>query len=359
MRTNISRLGALAALGLVAGCSSGQSNVQPGVTQVNPAQYKAQLAVGVATFTNGSKGLNAVATFRQPDGLSGTLVNTPTITGPAAFKVPNVAAAGIDAGTNHISASPQVPPLSTPENTTFGTANGVFAYGFAPENSDTSGSANFALNAGAFYGAPALTGANMSGSAVTFEGGPPAYPQVQNGNYPPGFTGYTQGFTTFAAAPVAGTYALTIAIAAANAPSTSVTATPGTITSVAGLGAIAAAPAFVEDGVGGGTATCTVPTSATETLVDATDVGAGSYYTVLVAHGGSVSAIFPPNLGIYSNGAPTATFTSGDEISISCIAADYPAFEAGPPANTQQLPKITGTNGQADISFSPNFDGTY
>jgi hypothetical protein len=360
MRIALTLLGSLAALDLVAGCSSGQSDTQPGVTPVNAAAYKAQLAVGVATFADGSKGLSAVATFRQPNGLSGTLVNTPTITGPVGFKVPSVSSAGSDAGTNHISASPQVPPLSTPAATTFGETVGLFAYGFAPDNSDATGTPYFNFTAGAYYGSPALTGMTMAGTAVTFEGGPPAYPQTQNGTYPPGFTGFTQGFTTFAAAPVVGIYTLKIVIPEASAANTtSVTATPGTLTSIAGLGAITAAPVFSEDGAGGGTATCTVPATAKETIVDATDVGAGTYYTVVVPHGGAISATFPSNLGIYASGAPTATFTSGDEISISCIATNYPAFEAGPPANTQQLPTITGSNGQADISFSPNFDGTY
>jgi hypothetical protein len=44
---------------------------------------------------------------------------------------------------------------------------------------------------------------------------------------------------------------------------------------------------------------------------------------------------------------------------VSCIAANYPAFESGPPSNLQELPTITGANGQADISFSPNLDATY
>jgi hypothetical protein len=359
LRITTSRIGLLAALGLAAGCSSGQSAAEPPVTQVNPASYKAQLAVGIATFSDGSKGLNTVATFRQANGLSGTLLNTPTLTGPAGFTVPKVGAAGGDGGTNHITGSPQVPPLTSPAATTFGESGGVFAYGFAPENSDTSGAANFGLYAGAFYGAAALEGATMAGNAVPFIGGPPAYPQVRNGTYPSGFVGYTQGFVTFAATPVAGTYTLSIQIPAANAATATVTATPGTIASTAGLGAIAAAPTFTEDGAGGGTAACSVPTTATETIVDLTDVTAGSYYTVVVSHGGAVSAVFPSTLGIFSSGAATPTVATGDEYSLSCIAANYPVYESGPPQNVQQTPTIAGTNGQADISFSPNLDATY
>jgi hypothetical protein len=359
MRTIVPSVALLAALDFITGCSSGQSAAEPPVTQVNPNQFKAQLAAGVATFADGSKGLNTVATFRQPDGLSGTLLNTPTLTGPAGFKVPAVAAAGTDGGTNHISGSPQVAPLSSPAPTTFGESGGVFAYGFAPENSDTSGTAYFTLYAGAFYGSASQIAASAAGTPIAFIGGPPAYPQVQNGSYPPGFVGFTQGFVTFAATPVVGTYALSILVPAANAASTTIAATPGKIASVAGLGTFTGPPAFTEDGAGGGTATCTAPATARETVVDLTDVTATSYYTVVVAHGGAISATFPPNLGIFANGAGTATIASGDEYSLSCIAANYPLFEAGPPQNTQQLPAITGTNGQADISFSPSLDSTY
>jgi hypothetical protein len=360
MRTPLTKLGILGALGFVAGCSSGQSNAEPGVTQVNLNQNKAELAVGIATFTDGSKGLNTVATFRQPDGLSATLVNTPTITGPAGFKVPNVASAGIDAGTNHISASPQVPPLSTPTATTFGESGGVFAYGFAPINSDTSGAPNNAVYAGPFYGAATLTGEDMEMNPIAFRGGPPLYPNSTDPNFgEPGFEGYTQGFVTFAVTPVRGTYSLSVVVPAANAAGATIAATPGTLSSTAGLGAIAAAPVFTEDGSGGGTATCTVPTAAYETIVDLTDDSAGLFYTVVVAHGGFVRATFADDLGVIANGVGGVTIASGDEYSVSCIATNYPAYEAGPPNNLTQLPTITGSNGQADISFSPNFDTAY
>jgi len=360
VRKLIERTGLLAALSVAAGCSSGQSSAEPPTTAVNVANYKAQLAVGVATFVDGSKGLNVVATFRQPDGLSGTLVNTPTITGPAAFRVP-AGMGGTDGGTNHISGSPQVPPLSTPASTTLGESGGVFTYGLAPDNSDTSGALYNFVYDGAFYDATgALMGADSGGNPIEFRGGPPSYPNVLDGTYPSGFEGFTQGFVEFATAPVAGSYALSIVIAAGNAPTVTVTGTPGTITNTAGsLGAIAAAPAFVEDGKGGGTASCTVPATATETLVDITDVTAVTFFSSVVKGGGAITTTFAPNLGAYTSGAAGPTLTAGDEYSVSCIAANYPAFEAGPPGNVLELPTITGANGQADISFSPNLDATY
>jgi len=344
-----------ASLALVAGCSSGQSNSEPPFTTANLNQDKAQLAVGIATFPDHSKGLNAMTTFRQPDGLSATLVNTPTITGPPGFIVPNAASAGVDAGTNHISGSPQV--ASNPEASTFGETGGAFNFGFAPINSDTTGSLYNSVYNTVFYSGAFLAPSSIP-NPIDFRGGPPAYPNVLDGTYPSGFEGFTQGFTTFAVKPVAGTYTLSIFIGAANTSSTTITATPGKLTNLAGLGGIASAPTFAEDGSGGGTATCTVPAAATETLVDLSDVSATQFYTVVVNHGGLVKAVFAPNLGAYSSGVPGPTIASGDEYSVSCIAVNYPVFESGPPNNSQQLPTITGANGQADVSFSPNYDNS-
>ncbi len=361
MRKLIERTGLFAALSIAAGCSSGQSSAEPPTTGVNVSAYKAQLAVGVATFVDGSKGLNVVATFRQPNGLSGTLVNTPTITGPAAFRVP-AGMGGVDGGTNHISGSPQVPPLDTPASTTLGESGGVFTYGLAPDNSDTSGSLYNYVYDGAFYDASgALTGADSGGNPIEFRGGPPSYPNVLDGTYPAGFEGFTQGFVTFDAAPVAGTYGLSIVVAAGNAATQVITASPsGTIANTAGsLGAITVTPTFVEDGKGGGTASCTTPATAFETLVDVTDVTATTFFSSVVKGGGAITTTFAPNLGASTGGPAGPTLTSGDEYSVSCIATNYPAFESGPPSNLQELPTITGANGQADISFSPNLDQTY
>ena len=358
MRQNNHRLGVVAALALVTGCTSNQANSVPGFTSVNLNENKAQLAVGVATFVDGSKGLNAVVTFRQPSGLSATLANTPTITGPAGFNVPT-GSGGVDGGTNHISGSPQVQPGGTAIQSTFKTSGGAFAYGFAPDNSTASGAPNFNTYSGAFYDAAGtLTGADSTGTPITFLGGPPAFPSTLTGTFPPGFVGFTQGFTTFATAPVVGSYGLSIAIASSNTPGATIVGTPGTLANTTGLGPVST-PTFASDTAGGGTATCVPPTGTTETLVELTDVTAATYYTVVVHGAGPISATFASNLGPIVSGAPSPTIVAKDEYSVSCIAVDYPAFEAGPPGNIQQLPALVGVAGQADISFSPNFDSTY
>jgi hypothetical protein len=43
---------------------------------------------------------------------------------------------------------------------------------------------------------------------------------------------------------------------------------------------------------------------------------------------------------------------------VVAVGYDYPAFEAGPPGNTQQAPALVGANLQADLTMSdPTFGG--
>jgi hypothetical protein len=44
---------------------------------------------------------------------------------------------------------------------------------------------------------------------------------------------------------------------------------------------------------------------------------------------------------------------------VSAVGYDYPAFEAGPPGNTQQKPAIANSAGQADLTMSTVVSGTY
>jgi len=351
----------------LAGCTSGQSARQPLSTSVGLNSNTLGFAVGVATYTDGTTGLNTVATYRQPNGLSGTLVNSPTIFGPPGFVVPTVKSARTDAGTSHISSSPQTPAGSPPPPaTTFNQSGGVFAYGFAPENVSTAGAPNFRLYPSPFYGDPSQTStffdftASGALNVYPFEGGPPAYPQVRNGTFPPGFIGYTQGFTAFSATPVAGTYVLHVTVATANAPSASAQAT-ATLASTTGLPAITTAPVFTEDGAGGGTVTIVTAPGATETMVDIFDDSVGTYYSLLLPGGGGTqSATLPDNLGPQSTATPmSASIPTGDVYEVTAFSVDYPLFEAGPPQNTQAAPVISGANGQADISFSPIITATY
>ncbi|MBV9438985.1 MAG: hypothetical protein JOZ24_03225, partial [Candidatus Eremiobacteraeota bacterium] len=307
---------ALAALAAIAaGCTSAGSAVEPTVTQANLSQNTLQFAVGTANF-NGTVGLNTVSTYRQPSGVSGVLLSTPTITGPGAFKVnasnaspssTSCASAGNDAGTNTISGSPQVDPSTgaAPTPSTFLNGGGVFAYGIAPENSTTAGSASYTL-----YAQPCYT----SGSALTsrtFRGGPPLYPNPRNGTYPSSFVGWTQGWDAFIQTTLAtGAYTLSVNVPSSNAAGITQTAS-ATLSNLTPLGVVAA-PVFARAGANGGTVTFTAPAGTTESIVYVVDTsnsthgaggGATIYYSALATGAGPQTVTFPDNIGPNTFGA--------------------------------------------------------
>ena len=141
MHTRLLSLVALGGISALSACTSGQPAIVPPSTAVNlAATAKLQFAVGTANIA-GTTGLNTVVTFRQPNGLSATFVNTPTITGPATFVVPG---SGLD--TNTISGSPQVAAGLASTITTFGQNGGAFAYGLAPISTNQNSPIGFLAN---------------------------------------------------------------------------------------------------------------------------------------------------------------------------------------------------------------------
>ncbi len=370
MRRTLKYLASVALLGLATACTSGNSGLQPPFKSAAPySQDALQLAVGVATFFDGSKGLNTVTTWRQPNGLSATLLSIPAITLPAGDTVPGGVSgtttyglpfgggcANVDGATGAITGSPQALPGTKALCTTFGQNGGAFAYGFEPDNAQTTGSylCGFLWQPVYFD----TVGAPFDG----FVGGPPAFPDFSNGtvNCPsPPFYGFSEGFTTFDMPAVAGTYSLSLNIPASNVPA----ATIGPV--AAGLNSTAGLPkwttlSFHEDGAGGGTAHYTAPAGVTEVIVNLIDVsqsaccngGTQGYVYTQVGGGGTQSLSFPDNLGPVPNpNAPaTASINAGDEYEVQFIGVDYPAFEAAPP-NTSQTPAIVGANGQADVTL--------
>jgi hypothetical protein len=360
----------LLAAAALAACSTNGASVNPSVGQTNLNQNVLQFAVGTANDgTTGTVGLNAVVTFRQPNGASATLVNTPTIVGPSAFVVPAAASAGNDAGTNHISGTPQ--SFATNPPSTFTQAGGAFSFGFAPFNTDTLGTAHYPGNpplyALPFY-ASGTAESSATGRKLRYVGGPPAYPFFNDGTFPAGFAGYSQGFASFAATPVAGAYTASILVATANSSSPTFTAT-ASLTNLTPLPALST-PTFVPDGAGGGSGVVTVPADPriTETMVYVADIGAAAvnYYSVGPLRGtGALSYTLPSKLGPCigtgcQNGANAApSIPSGDDYLVYAVSYDWPMFEASPPANTSPNPVITGSSGQADISASNYLRGTY
>jgi hypothetical protein len=397
------RFALIGAVALLPACATSGATSLPKTTQANLSQNTLKIAVGTANIAgDGVTGLNVVASLRQPDGLSATLANQPVLTGP--FVVPAdlpsayyssststpgscISGTNVDAGTNHISGSPQVPLNNAGlVQSSLGTFTGVFSYGFGPFNTDQ-------VNEGSAYypGVPNSTGGNgfecsiYDGSSqiaianahtgtgsqtdptapqpyfgtLTFDYlvGPPAVPFFNNGTFPPGFAGYSPGFTVFEIPPAAGSYNLKVHVAATNAsPITySASATLGNVTPLATL----ASPTFTEDGAGGGSGTITLgDPRITEAMAFIVDGTAGTFYSVSVPVTGANAGAFtlPDNLGACvgagcQNGASaSASIAKGDTYFVAVVGYDYPAFELGPPGNTQASPALPA---QADLTMSP------
>jgi len=380
----IKRIAILAPVAFIAaGCSTGAGFHEPQITTVNvTATTKLEFAVGTANIAQPGappvSGLNTVVSFRQATGggtgLAGTLVNTPTITGPSGFVVPATSFAGIDGGTASITGQTQTPLGSpTPPPDTFLETGGAFEYGFAPANSDTSGSAYypqfsaFGTVNNAIYAALMASGGAINNTyveplyvdpatAYPYLGGPPAYPFFQDGTQSPGFIGYPSGFTAFAGTTLAaGTYGLSLAIPGNTKATASTIDASATLGSTALLPALPQ-PAFAEDGSGGGTISITVPPGLTETLVYIVDAGANgpNFYTVEITGTGAQTAALPDTLGPdrAASITPPESGSPGDPYFVYAAGFDYPAFEAAPPDNRSAAPTIAGTNGQADVTLS-------
>lgn len=335
-------------IALLAGCTSGQLGNEP-ATQVADVQNGTalQFAVGTANFA-GTVYFNTLETFRQANGLSATLYNTPTITGPAGFVVtsPPAPASNTDVGTNHISGTPPTQPGTTAVVTTFGQSGGAFAYGFAPDNSNTAGSATFTQYASPVY----------VSSARQFLLGPPATPDTHSGTYPAGFLGFSSGFVAFGVTPVAGQYTLTVTVPGSQpgaAPAAVKTAT-ATLTSLTPLPTIAG-PAITP--LAGGGARFTVPAQpagATNQILYVRNVTQGTYYS-FDATGGGTFTLSPTSGGTDPSGAAKPPFTTGDAIRAYTVAANYSILGLSPVTNTQQTPALPA---QANITVSPSVNAT-
>ena len=348
------RLAALGCISLLAACTSGQSGILPSYTSVSPVSIsKLQFAVGTANY-NGKPALNTVATLRQANGLSATLLNTPSIVGPSGFTVTADAnnPTNIDVNTSSITATAQTLPGTSFPVTTFNQSGGVFAYGFAPLNSTQNGSNVTGITATGFYREPFYSTPQIRPLI-----GPPAVPNFQDGLTPGGFSGYPSGFTSFSNVTlVPGAYALNVVFPSADPRF------GGTLTASASLVSTALlpnfpAPAFASDGAGGGSVSISVPAGVTETIVYIRDFNpniGNTYYSYVVQGIGPQTVTVSPTLGAKSaTGVQSPSFTVGDSVYTTAVGFDYPAFEAAPPGNTQQTPVIVGANGQADLTSSP------
>jgi hypothetical protein len=392
VRAVYNALVAAAGISILAACTSGQSAIEPPSTPVNVQNTTAlQFRVGTYRTSGGSVYFNTVVTYRQQNGLSGTLYNTPTITGPAGFTVAvppaSSTGSGTDANTNHISGTPPTQPGTTAVATTFNQVGGAFAYGFAPANSSTSGAANYInalglgtgggfgcniCNANGFalyneYSSPYL--APSSGSRTPFILGPPAVPDFHNGTFPNGFLGYDSGFVAFYVTPVVGAYNLhltvpsaTIGVNAAtfDAPATMTTVTPlppeVAVVSITRFGVSSTCPGQPSGSTCGGATFVVAPAAPpiTNQLLYIVDVngttGSPTFYTINAGAAGGAFSLSPTSGPTTPQGAHGAPFTTGDAVYAYVVGSDYDILAAAPPVNTQQLPTLPA---QADVSVGP------
>lgn len=341
----INSLLALAAVGsLLTACSQGQS-APPVVNTANLAANKLQFAVGTATIvtpagTIVTDALNVVSTFRQPNGLSAVLLDTPTVSGPWTLPSPapglgdgldpystlqDLNVAGTQFGpslldyTSHaISGTPQTVRLGTPtcdatgappggfttcptgvspNTTTFGQAGGAFGMGIQPANSTTNTTPYSVVpysqpifqNCVPACTAPTITDGTIL-SSFTPWGGPPAFDDSSNGmgtrdglhNLGAELLGWNTGVTVvqLGAAPAAGGYTMNVSVPTGqnqNGQSNFMSfSATANLNPAVTLPAIAAAPTLTEDGAGGGTLTAPLLPGATEGYVTITDLGPGA-----------------------------------------------------------------------------------
>ncbi len=408
MRALYKVLGAAAGISILAACTGGQSGITPPSTAVNVQNTTAlQFRVGTARYGPITNVLNTVVTYRQTNGFSGTLYNSPTITLPAGPVVPAAGSAGTDAGTNHISSTPPTQPGTPAVATTFNQSGGAYAYGFANANTTTSGAANYAqfvggagANNGIFadeanaviigpvvippagpngkgntsiniYGNGTAAGAADQGayanvynqpfyistaSKVPFLLGPPAVPDFHTGTFPSGFLGYDSGFTMFSltAAPVAGTYSLTVNVPSATLGVNAATFTQAaTLTNAVPLPPVTA-PTITDPGTGGASfvvAPAVAPiTNQVLYIIDVnSNSGNPTHYSFNVPAAGGTFVLSPTSGPKNPAGVGGPPFAAGDSVYAWVVGADYDILAAAPPVNTQQTPALPA---QADISVS-------
>ena len=335
--------------GLIAlpACTSGQSAIVPPSKGANlTATSVLQFAVGTANIA-GTAGLNTVVTFRQRNGLAATLVNTPSITGPAGFVVPSTGDSKTDGGTASITGSPQTPSGVASTKTTFGQGGGAFAYGFAPLNINQTGTPNFGAYRLPFYGTSQAQ--YLIGPGNTYVS------NFRDGTQAPGFGGYASGFTDFMASPIPGIYSLTVHVALGGGGSTPDFNATANLSSTALLPPFQP-PTYVGDGNGGGTVSLIVPSGVSEALVFVADTTSGITYTLLTRTQGAQTLSLGDALGPIVNGVAAPSLKTNDNVTVYAVGFDYPAIEAAPiGANPAQSPVIVGANGQADVTTSdPN-----
>jgi hypothetical protein len=384
---------ACAAAVILAGCSQSGSNPVSASRVCNLAANVLQMNVGTANLFGDTPaaavaGTNVAVTYRQSGsancfaGNSGTLVNSPTLTRPAALAapggVPDAFLATILGGPDaseigHASMTSTPQTANAANTTTFGVDGGAFGLGLEPFNiSNVSGSPdNVAPYPVPLYDAIVAGGAPDPNSFIP-GGGPPAFNISGNtAAVLKGFNAISEGLDVFAIAPVVGAYSLSVNVPANTG--TVVSTATSAITSAALLPAFVA-PVPVVSAAGGVTTAVALPAGAVEAYIQVTDFGptaAGAtscltspspasaaspvYYTIEVKASGAATlpagSLCTAAQNTTANGAPT----DGDAFTVQGIGFDYSAYEASYPNSLgAPAPSLVGAGAshQADVTVS-------
>lgn len=383
------------ALGLSA-CTAGQTG-PPNVTVVNPSSSgRLQFAVGTANVA-GTPGLNVVATYRQANGASAVLVNTPKLTGPftlpAATAPSNFYGGGADGLFNqgdpqatadtgpsadevagrYIGGTAQT-QASNPNQgvpTTLGSSGGVFGNGFFPGNYTSSGNP-YSYNP---YYQPFYAGNSATpGTAFLPVGGPPTFDPnrngggTQDGSFSAPIKGISLGLSVFAGVtPGVGQYNLQVTIPTAGFPV--VSAPPATLASTALLPALTA-PVVTFNGDGSAAVAYILPAGVAGAYVQLVDLnycngGSPVPYTFWVTASGSRAV--PNTLGpkgksggpaictaAMNNAGSGGSVTTGDPVQAVLIGFDYDHNALQYNGTTgQAYPQAPALPARADVTISP------
>jgi hypothetical protein len=260
--------------------------------------------------------------------------------------------AGTDAGTTSISSTQPTQPGTPAVATTFAQVGGAFAYGFAPANSTTGGTAFYPGNpSGRGFASQIGTVSDVytqplycsSTRKLPYVLAPPATsPDFHNPalGFPGGFIGYDSGFMTFGVAPVAGSYALHMTIPSATiGVNSAVFDQVASITTTTPMATVAPV-VIAEPGSPGTAVTFTVapaPAGATSQVLYVVNQSTGTYYSFNAGTAGGVFTLAASN------------FTAGDVIRTYVAAANWDIVGDAPPANTSTAPPLPA---QTNVSLS-------
>ena len=395
----------------IAGCSSSGANpvVVPNVANV--ASNVLQLNVGTANLFGDVPaahivGTNVTVTYRQPagalnPGASATLVNSPTLTVPAALGgVPGAGAGngGLSAilsgpargeiGTKTMTSTAQTPNAST--ITTFGVDGGASGLGLEPFNYGVNGvpydsvinPANGAPIGIEPYPVPLYDALAPDPNAFMPLGGLPAFNPAGNAANAAANGAISEGLDVFELAPAVGTYGLSVSVPG-NTGTVTATASAAISTVVTLPPFVAPVPVLVGS-TGGATLAVVMPAGVTEAYIQVTDFGPtfltgtggtqGASCLMSTNPTGGISATNPMYYTIVIKATGTATLpagslctaaqnttangstpTDGDAFTVQAIGFDYGAYEASYPNSlgvTSPSLAGAGASHQADVTVS-------